>query len=86
LRCIKTWNVTEVPYDRKPGQQPALSSAEILDVVAFLKTLDDGYELSPSERRGAEERRPNPLTEFRSRQPMHSKLCRFASYTTMHRS
>jgi cytochrome c peroxidase len=52
-------NVTEVPYDRKPGQQPALSSAEILDVVAFLKTLDDGYELSPSERRGAEERRPN---------------------------
>ena len=36
-------NVTEVPYDRKPGEQPALNPAEILDVVAFLKTLDDGY-------------------------------------------
>jgi hypothetical protein len=31
-----------VPYDRKLGDEPALSDAEILDVVAFLKTLDDG--------------------------------------------
>ena len=37
-------NVSEVPYDREPGDQPALSPAEILDVVAFLKTLDDGYQ------------------------------------------
>ena len=36
-------NVSEVPYDRKPGERPALTSAEIDDVVAFLKTLDDGY-------------------------------------------
>jgi cytochrome c peroxidase len=34
-------NVTEVPYDRKAGETPALTPAEIDDVVAFLKTLDD---------------------------------------------
>ncbi len=36
-------NTSEVPYDRKPGEQPALTPAEIDDVVAFLRTLDDGY-------------------------------------------
>jgi cytochrome c peroxidase len=36
-------NVDEVPYDRKPGEAPALTPGEIDDVVAFLKTLDDGY-------------------------------------------
>jgi cytochrome c peroxidase len=34
-------NTDEVPYDRKPGDQPALTPAEIDDLVAFLKTLDD---------------------------------------------
>ena len=37
-------NVAEVPYDRKAGGVPALTPAEIDDVVAFLKTLDDGYD------------------------------------------
>jgi cytochrome c peroxidase len=36
-------NTSEVPYDRKPGGVPALTPAETDDVVAFLKTLDDGY-------------------------------------------
>lgn len=36
-------NTTEVPYDRKPGDAPALTDAEIDDVVAFLRTLNDGY-------------------------------------------
>ena len=36
-------NTTEVPYDRKEGDMPALSPDEIDAVVAFLKTLDDGY-------------------------------------------
>ena len=36
-------NTTEVPYDRKEGDVPALSAEEIDAVVAFLKTLDDGY-------------------------------------------
>lgn len=36
-------NTTEVPYNRKPGDAPALSDAEIDDVIAFLGTLNDGY-------------------------------------------
>jgi len=36
-------NTTEVPYNRRPGDAPALSDAEVDDVVAFLKTLSDGY-------------------------------------------
>lgn len=37
-------NTEEVPYNRQPGDQPALSPAEIDDVVAFLQTLTDGYQ------------------------------------------
>jgi len=36
-------NTTEGPYNRRPGKAPALSDAEIDDVIAFLKTLNDGY-------------------------------------------
>jgi cytochrome c peroxidase len=36
-------NTTEAPYDRRPGDAPALSDAEIDDVIAFLKTLTDGW-------------------------------------------
>lgn len=36
-------NTTEVPYNRQPGDAPALTPAEIDDVVAFLKTLTDGF-------------------------------------------
>jgi mono/diheme cytochrome c family protein len=31
----------EPPFDRKPGEAPALSKDEIEDVIAFLKTLTD---------------------------------------------
>jgi cytochrome c peroxidase len=31
------------PYHRRPGQRPALSDEDIDDIVAFLKTLTDGY-------------------------------------------
>jgi cytochrome c peroxidase len=37
-------NVTEVPYNRHAGDQPALSASEIDDVVVFLQTLTDGYQ------------------------------------------
>ncbi|HEX6706689.1 MAG TPA: cytochrome c peroxidase [Albitalea sp.] len=37
-------NTSEAPYDRKPGDAPALSDAEIDDVIAFLRTLTDGYQ------------------------------------------
>jgi cytochrome c peroxidase len=33
----------EPPFDRKPGDPPALTEAEIDDVVAFLNTLTDGW-------------------------------------------
>ncbi len=34
---------TDAPFDRHPGDAPALSPAEMDDIVAFLKTLSDGY-------------------------------------------
>ena len=37
---------TEPPFDRQLGDKPALSDAEIDDVVAFLQTLTDGYALA----------------------------------------
>ena len=37
-------NTQEAPYNRRPGDAPALSDAEIDDVIAFLKTLSDGFQ------------------------------------------
>jgi len=37
-------NTQEVPYNRHPGDLPALSPSQIDDVVAFLQTLTDGYQ------------------------------------------
>ncbi len=34
----------DAPFDRKEGDEPALNDAEIADVIAFLKTLTDGYQ------------------------------------------
>jgi cytochrome c peroxidase len=36
---------SQPPLDRRPGDRPALSDAEIKDIVAFLRTLTDGYEV-----------------------------------------
>lgn len=36
-------NTSEAPYDRRPGMPPALTNAEIDDLIAFLQTLTDGY-------------------------------------------
>ena len=41
-------NQEEVPYNRHQGDPPALSDAEIDDVIAFLGTLSDGYVATPS--------------------------------------
>jgi cytochrome c peroxidase len=43
-RYVRNVNRTEPPYDRHKRDTPALSSAEIDDIVAFLKALTDGYE------------------------------------------
>jgi cytochrome c peroxidase len=34
-------DTSDPPFDREPGDAPALSAQEIQDLVAFLKTLDD---------------------------------------------
>lgn len=36
-------NTTEGPYNRRAGDAPALSDAEVDDVIAFLQTLTDGF-------------------------------------------
>ena len=36
-------NVDEAPYNRHPGDAPALNDAEIDDVIVFLRTLSDGF-------------------------------------------
>ena len=36
-------NTTEAPYNRTLGAAPALTDPEIDDVIAFLRTLSDGY-------------------------------------------
>ncbi len=41
-------NQEDVPYNRHQGDQPALSDAEIDDVIAFLGTLSDGFVATPS--------------------------------------
>lgn len=36
-------DITDAPFDRHPGDKPALNRQEIEDVIAFLRTLNDGY-------------------------------------------
>jgi cytochrome c peroxidase len=45
----------EPPFDRQLGDKPALDGAEIRDIVAFLRTLTDGYA-----KRSDASRRPDP--------------------------
>ncbi len=33
----------EPPFDRKPGEAPAMSEQDVSDIVAFLRTLTDGF-------------------------------------------
>jgi cytochrome c peroxidase len=37
-------DVTDPPFDRKSGAAPAMSAADESDIIAFLKTLTDGYQ------------------------------------------
>jgi cytochrome c peroxidase len=36
-------DLVDAPFNRRPGDPPALDAAEINDVIAFLATLTDGY-------------------------------------------
>ena len=40
-------DIVDAPFNRHPGERPALNKAEIHDVIAFLKTLNDGYMKTP---------------------------------------
>jgi cytochrome c peroxidase len=50
-------DVTDPPFDRKLGEKPPLSAAEEDDIIAFLKTLTDGYQ--PEARARGRHRAPN---------------------------
>ncbi|WP_199541306.1 cytochrome-c peroxidase [Paraburkholderia kururiensis] len=43
-------DVTDAPFDRHFGEPPAMSDADIKDIIAFLKTLDDGYPLQTAQK------------------------------------
>lgn len=34
----------DAPFDRKPGDTPSMTEADIKDIIAFLQTLNDGYQ------------------------------------------
>lgn len=36
-------DVTDAPLNLKPGDKPVLSDQDVQDVIAFIRTLDDGY-------------------------------------------
>jgi cytochrome c peroxidase len=37
-------DVSDPPFDRHPGETPAMTAEEEADIIAFLKTLNDGYQ------------------------------------------
>jgi cytochrome c peroxidase len=37
-------DVADAPFDRKFGDKPAMTDQDINDIIAFVKTLNDGYE------------------------------------------
>jgi len=41
-------DVTDPPFNRKLGQAPAMSAQDESDIIAFLKTLTDGYQPTPT--------------------------------------
>jgi cytochrome c peroxidase len=43
-------DTTDAPFDRHPGDAPALTALDIDDIIAFIHTLDDGY--APDSKQG----------------------------------
>ena len=39
-------DVTDAPFNRKVGDKPAMTDQDIDDIIAFLKTLNDGYKVA----------------------------------------
>lgn len=40
-------DTSDAPFNRRPGQPPPMTDEEVRDIIAFLKTLTDGYVLTP---------------------------------------
>jgi cytochrome c peroxidase len=40
-------DVTDPPFDRKRGETPAMTALDEADIIAFLRTLTDGYAAKP---------------------------------------
>ena len=38
-------DVTDPPFDRHLGDKPAMTDQDMADIIAFLKTLTDGYKV-----------------------------------------
>ena len=36
-------DVADPPFDRHPGETPAMTAQDVSDIIAFLQTLTDGY-------------------------------------------
>jgi cytochrome c peroxidase len=39
-------DVADAPFDRKFGDKPAMTDQEMRDIIAFLHTLNDGYDVN----------------------------------------
>jgi len=50
----------EPPFGRHPGEAPAMSAQDIADIVAFLRTLTDGFEPAQRADAAARQRTPTP--------------------------
>jgi cytochrome c peroxidase len=64
-------NTSEVPYNRKVGDEPALNDTEIDNVISFLQALTDGYAQPKSPHRRATAR---PAPKHRSTHPANTLL------------
>jgi cytochrome c peroxidase len=40
-------DVSDPPFDRHPGDTPAMAAQDEADIIAFMKTLTDGYQPEP---------------------------------------
>ena len=48
VRFHKNVDIADAPFNRQLGERPAMSAADVRDVIAFLKTLSDGYDAGDS--------------------------------------
>jgi cytochrome c peroxidase len=44
---LANMDVVDPPFDRRPGQAPAMTEQDMRDIIAFLGTLTDGYQAVP---------------------------------------